>query len=192
MVVNTVLISYLLQILLRSSLSPDTYGTRMVYLGDSFDSPSLLHVGLTADLIMCSGYPFVPRTSAKCFFSLSISSADAIVLARWNRQDATPNFTCAGWCEVYCRYLPVCVVFLYIPMLTLPSSLLISNMSKKGSFPSLSNSIVNWIVRRRLLRWSRNDYVCCLSITQKVSLTHLLHILGLATVLSAKSSNISI
>ena len=51
MVVNTVVISYLLQILLRSSLSPDTYGTRMVYLGDSFGSPSLL--GLTADLIMC-------------------------------------------------------------------------------------------------------------------------------------------
>ena len=50
MVVNTVVI-YLLQILLRSSLSPDTYGTRMVYLGDSFGSPSLL--GLTADLIMC-------------------------------------------------------------------------------------------------------------------------------------------
>ena len=50
-VVNTVLISYLLQILLRSSLSPDTYGTQMVYLGDSFGSPSLL--GLTVDLIMC-------------------------------------------------------------------------------------------------------------------------------------------
>ena len=65
MVINTVLISYLLQILLRSSLSPDTYGTRMVYLGGSFGSPSLL--GLTADLMMCSGYPFVPRTSAKCF-----------------------------------------------------------------------------------------------------------------------------
>ena len=80
MVINTVLISYLLQILLRStSLSPDTYGTRMVYLGDSFGSPSLL--GLTADLIMCSGYPFAPRTSAKCFFSVSICSADAIVLA---------------------------------------------------------------------------------------------------------------
>ena len=107
MVVNTILISYLLQILLRSSLSPDPYGIRMVYLGDSFDSPSLLHVGLTADLIMCSGYPFAPRTSAKCFFSLSISSADAIVLARC-------AFTCAGWCEVYCRYLSVCVVFLYI------------------------------------------------------------------------------
>ena len=65
MVVNTVLISYLLQILLRSSLSPDTYGTRMVYLRDSFGSLSLL--GLTAELIMCLGYPFAPRTSANYF-----------------------------------------------------------------------------------------------------------------------------
>jgi len=169
MVVNTVLISYLLQTLLRSSLtcSPDTYDTWMVYLGDSFGSPSLL--GLTADLMMCSGYPFALRISAKCFFSLSICSVDAIVLARWNRQDATPNFTC-----VYCRYLSVHVVFLCIPMLTLLSSPLVRNVSKKGSFPSLSNSTVDWIVGRRLFRWSRNDCVCCLSITQKQYLLHIL------------------
>ena len=65
--------------------------------------------------------------------------------------------------SVCCR--PAC-----IPMLTLPSSLLVSNVSKKGSFPSLSNSTVDWIVGRRLFRWSTNDCVCCLSITQKVSL----------------------
>ena len=87
MVVNTVLMSCLLQIFLRFSLTPDTYGIQIVYLGVSSSSLSLL--GFAADLMIWSGYPLVFRTSARCFSSLPIFSPTATVLARWKRQEAT-------------------------------------------------------------------------------------------------------
>ena len=89
---------------------------------------------------------------------------------------------------MYCGYWFVCV-FLYIPMLTPPSSLLVNGVSRKGRCPSSSSSMVNWIVGCRLLRWSRN--VCVSSITQKVSSTYLFQILSTGVILSASSSNIS-
>ena len=82
MVVNTVLMLYLLQTLLRSLLTPDTYGRQIVYVG--FSSGCLPLLVFAAAPMIWSGYPFIFRTSVRCFSSLLMFSPTATVLARWN------------------------------------------------------------------------------------------------------------
>ena len=87
-VVNTVLMLNFWHTLLTSSLKPETYCKQIVYFNDSFST--LAPLGLCVDLMMCAGYSLVFRTSLVCFSSFLMLSPITTVLARLNRNVATP------------------------------------------------------------------------------------------------------
>ena len=67
-------------------------------------SGSLGCLGLDAVRMTYWGYPFPLRTLVKWSSSFLVFFLWVMVLAQWNRQEATPSFTCVGWCEEYWRY----------------------------------------------------------------------------------------
>ena len=76
-----------------------------------------------------------------------------------------------------------------LPVDRLPSSLLLSCVSRNGSVPSFCHSTVNLMVFLTLLRWCRSSSVEPLLRMQKVSSTYLLHSLGLVGAVSSASSS---
>ena len=111
-VVNTVLMSYLLHTLLKSSLIPDTYG-RQRYTYRAFFFLSLLQRsycssdGVFRVPIGLEDFSHMPLP----FPDFSPYSYMCIVLAQLHRHEATPVLICCGWWEVYCRYRSVWVDF---------------------------------------------------------------------------------
>ena len=152
MVVNTVWILNLLHTLLMFSLTPTMNGRRMIYLGGSSSIAFLL--SLAALWITWLGYSLDLRTIFRCSSSFWRFSPLAMVLALWKRHEATPLFMSIGWCEEYWRYLSVWVFFLYPLVSTLPPVPRVRSISRKERCPS-SNSMVNWMVGRKLLLMSQ-------------------------------------
>ena len=81
-------------------------------------------------------------------------------------------FALAGWWELKCKYLPVCVCFLKTVTLRVPSSLYVRLVSRKGREPSFSSSMVNLMVGRTSLRWQSRGSTASLCIMQHVSSTY--------------------
>ena len=98
------------------------------------------------------GYMFSVRT----FWRWSSSSFRSCLLeltafALWCRVFITLYFAAMEWWLSHCRYKSVCVGFLYTLVFKLPSSLMVTKVSKKGMEPSpLLASFVNWILSSML------------------------------------------
>ena len=97
-------------------------------------------------------------------------------------------FALAGWWELRCKYLSVCVCFLKTVTLRVPSSLHVRLVSRKGREPSFSSSMVNLMVGRTLSRWRSNGFTASLCILQHVSSTYCFQNLGLGADSRASSS----
>ena len=87
-VVNTVLMSNILRILLRSSLNPDTYDSQILYFG--FFSFCSLFLCFCDNLIMWTEYPLALKIFVICFTPFLTFSPIVIGLALLNRHEATP------------------------------------------------------------------------------------------------------
>ena len=113
----------------------------------------------------------VCRWSSSSFNSWGL---EQMVLALCSRVPITLYFDGDVWWLPHCRYRSVCVGFLKTVLLRLPSSLGITNTSRKGMDPSsLCSSQVNWICWSIELMWSRKALLCDESKMVNVSSTQL-------------------
>ena len=84
---------------------------------------------------------------ATCFFSTSLSGTLEHIRSAWMRIVRTTATLCAsGWWESKSRYQSEWVFFLKTAVVSEPSLCLVTLVSKIGSDPSCSNSIVNLMV----------------------------------------------
>ena len=107
-----------------------------------------------------------------------------ILLALLKSNLTNPHLTCGGWCELKCKYLSVCVGFLYTVISKEPSDFNFVNVSKKGSNPSFSTSTANCMEGLTLFRWSRSLSTSPFLMMQRVTSTYRFQILGLAMAVS--------
>ena len=83
-------------------------------------------------------------------------------------------FAWFGWCDVNARYLSLCVFFRCTLVSKVPSSCLVTNTSRKGSFFSCSFSTVKLMEGDTLFRWLKTFSTADFCRKQKVSSTYLL------------------
>ena len=88
-------------------------------------------------------------------------------LAQLKRLLMAALFALAGWWELKCKYLSVCVCFLKTVTLRVPSFLHVRLVSRKGREPSFSCSMVNLMVGHTSLRWrsevsTASPCTCCI------------------------------
>ena len=104
--------------------------------------------------------------------SLSVGSV-TIYSAQYKRVLTTLNLCLCRWCEEKLRYCSVCVGFLYTFTLRVPSSRRHTSVSRKGSWPLSSPSLVNLMLGSMLLVWLVNSSIYSVFITTNVSSTYL-------------------
>ena len=162
----------LLHTFLKLSLSPLWYGTIMwgfwvVSVPGLFWLLLFFFLFGFLDLISIllrahAGYSHLDRAvyrwSSSCFNSWGL---EQMVLALCSRVPITLYFDGSVWWLSHCRYRSVFVGFLKTVLLRLPSSLGVTNTSRKGMDPSsLCSSQVNWICWSIELMWSRKALLC--------------------------------
>ena len=117
--------------------------SRLRCMGESLD-PWPCHcrvAGVWSDLLSPRSLFF------RCFISRYLScGSDMMVSARCVRVLMTLILCSIGWWLWNCRYWTVCVGFLYTLNLSDPSVLLVVSVSSMGSFPSVSSSLVHWLL----------------------------------------------
>ena len=164
---NTPAPPWLLHTFLKLSLSPLWYGTimwgfwMMLVPGLFWLLLFFFLVGFLDFILILlrdhAGYLYLDRTvyrwSSSCFNSWGL---EQMVSALCSRVPITLYLDGNVWWLSHCRYRSVCVGFLKTVLLRLPSSLGVTNTSRKGMDPSsLYSSQVNWICWSIGLMWSR-------------------------------------
>ena len=120
------------------------------------------------------GITVLSESSGEVFFFLHRSSFHSVMfLALSKRLLTAALFALAGWWELKCKYLSMCVCFLKTVTLRVPSSLRVRLVSRKGKEPSFSSSVVNLIAGHTSLRWRSKGSTASLCIMQHVSLLFL-------------------
>ena len=122
-----------------------------------------------------AGYLYLVRALFKCSSSCFNSWVfEQMVFALRCRVSITLYFDGNVWLLSQCWYRSVCVGFLYTVLLRLPSSLGITNISRKGIDPSsLCSSQINWMCWSMELMWSWKALLCDDSMMVNVSSTNL-------------------
>ena len=109
--------------------------------------------GLPIPLYRLCGIPIAVGAWVMCLFSGSLPGIDMQILSAWVRSvQATAILCTRGWWESKSKYLSVWVFFLNTDMVKDPSM-----VSRNGSIPSISVSMVNWMVGSIEFRLSWNN-----------------------------------
>ena len=176
---------WLLQVLLKLSLSPLWYGTVMcgfwmlsvpgffclVLFLFVFGFLIFIFILLRAQVGYLQVDNALYRWSSSC---LSNCGSEQMVLALCSKVPTTLYLDGSVWWLSHCKYWSVCVPFLKTVLLRLPSSFGMTNTSRNGRDPSsLCSSQVNWMCWSTELMWSRKASLCDDSKMVKVSSTYL-------------------
>jgi len=131
-----------------------------------------------------SGYQHACRAFCTWISSLSLSSLSVTRLSLLSSRVLTTLSLCSiGWCELKFRYWSVCVGFLQIWSFRSPSSVLLSNRSRKGNLPSCSTSYVNFMLLEssKLFKNSVSFSTDPFFAISRMSSTYLFHNFGFRT-----------
>jgi len=125
-----------------------------------------LLIVLIMSFLLC---PFFYKASFKWLNSVCRCSLSEMEKTLCTSELIADCFCNGWWCDSACRYLSVCVGFLYTWWPKVPSAFLEIRISRKGSFPFSSMSIVKWIFGicwlLRKIRNLRSSALPCLHIT---------------------------
>lgn len=140
------------------SVVPFTYGKIAIFFSLSSSRSFSLRFSCNVLCIVVLLYPLFCKMSSKFFSSAVRCSSSVRFFDLYARLLMTERNWEGWWWEFAFRYLLVCVAFRNTVWASCPFSFLMTSTSRKLNFPSLSVSIVNWILEFIALRWLRKCY----------------------------------